>query len=78
MPEKALSTKHRRANQVSGTRAVGHVFAFRSAMWMIKGMFLAPSQSGGRAMCLVLGRQPGGSASELSQIPTEPPQDEDS
>lgn len=75
MTERALTTKRRLGGQVSGTRAVGFVFAFRSSIWMIKGMFLAPNESGSRAMCLVLGRS--GSASESPQIPTESLREED-
>ncbi len=70
MLEKGVTAKGWHVDEYSEAWAVGHVFAYRSSIWMIQGLFLAPTPSGERTLCFILGKQierrTGGGSSRIS------------
>ncbi len=77
MLEKGVTAKGWHVDEYSEAWAVGHVFAYRSSIWMIQGLFLAPTPSGERTLCFILGKQvKGRTGGGLPQRSTEDSREE--
>ncbi len=57
MTDKTTATKPRPIADPGDSRAVGRAFAYASRLWMIEGLYLAPTTEGERKVKFILGKR---------------------
>jgi hypothetical protein len=57
MKERCVNVKAGAGGVPSGPELVGTAFAYKSAIWRIKGMYFTPTPTGGRELWWILAEQ---------------------
>ncbi len=58
MTDETTATKPRPIADPGDSQAVGRAFVYASSLWMIEGLYLAPTTEGERKVRFILGERP--------------------